>query len=299
VTRALEENTAPVLLQGGWQDRFPDPMIEQYTRLRRRGVEVGLTIGPWSHLEFSYRAAGQIAAESLSWLAVHLTGSSQEQRAAAVRIGVTGSDEWLDLPDWPPPAEEEVWYPQPDGGLGARPSGTGGRSSFTYDPADPTPAVGGRVLPPTPSGARDNRRLEGRADVLVFTTPPLSADRLVIGNPVVELVHHTDNPYADVFVRLCDVEPSGRSSNVSDGFRRLHPASADGGVAIRMEALAHRFQSGHRIRLQISGGAHPRYARHLGTAEDPATGTRLAPSRRSIEHGADGATRLVLPTRPR
>jgi putative CocE/NonD family hydrolase len=296
VTRALEESTAPVLLQGGWQDRFPDQMIEQYTRLRRRGVEVGLTIGPWRHVEFSYQAAGQVAAESLAWLAGHLSGSSPEPRAAPVRVSVTGSGEWLDLPDWPPSVEEQVLFLHADGGLdSARPS-SDGRSGFVYDPTDPTPAVGGRVLPPTPSGQRDNRALERRSDVLSFTTPALPEPRLVVGNPRVELVHHTDNPQADLFVRLCDVDPTGRSTNVSDGFRRLDPNTADGVVAIRLEALAHRFRPGHRIRLLVCGGAHPRYARHLGTPEDPTTSSRLAPSRRTIEHRADGATRLLLPT---
>jgi predicted acyl esterase len=117
----------------------------------------------------------------------------------------------------------------------------------------------------------------------------------VIGNPVVELMHFTDNPYADLFVRVCEVRKNGHSINMSDGFQRLEPDNANGTVRIRLEALAHRFQPGTRIRLQISGGAHPRYAWNLGTDGDPATSSRLAPSRRTISHGDKGLSRLLLP----
>ena len=96
------------------------------------------------------------------------------------------------------------------------------------------PAIGGR---------RDNRKLEGRADVVTFTSPPLSAPLEVLGNPVVEVVHETDNPYADLFVRLCEVGQDGRSINVSDGFRRLGPADANGTIMLRLDALAQNLKS--------------------------------------------------------
>jgi uncharacterized protein len=117
----------------------------------------------------------------------------------------------------------------------------------------------------------------------------------VIGVPVVELVHHTDNPNVDLFVRLCEVSAKGRSTNVSDGFRRLEPEKSSGGIQLPLDTLAHRFAPGTRIRLQVSGGAHPRYARNLGTDQDPATSTELAPSRRTICHGEGGFSRILLP----
>jgi predicted acyl esterase len=118
----------------------------------------------------------------------------------------------------------------------------------------------------------------------------------VIGNPVVELVHRTDNPHVDLFVRLCEVAEDGRSVNLSDAMQRLDPADANGTARLRLEAMAHRFVPGTRVRLQVSGGAHPRYARNLGTDEDPATGTTLASSHRSVAHGDGGFSRLILPT---
>ena len=114
-------------------------------------------------------------------------------------------------------------------------------------------------------------------------------------NPIVEVVHQTDNPYADLFVRVCEVRKNGRSINLSDGFQRLEPEASNGTISIRLDAMAHRFNPGVRIRLQVSGGAHPRYARNLGTNQDPATSSNVAPSRRKIFHGDGGYSRLSLP----
>jgi len=292
---ALERVDVPVLLQGGWQDRFLDQMIVQYEHLSRRGVEVGLSIGPWTHLESATKGAGILMAEALDWLAEHLAGTGHRRRPDPVRIHVTGAREWRWLPSWPPASDERVLYLQPGGGLDdARPEPDAGPTTFTYDPADPTPAVGGRIIDPRLGGRRDNRGLERRADVLTFTSRPLPTPLEVVGDPVVELVHRSDNPHADLFVRLCEVRKNGRSVNVSDGFRRMGPVDGSGTVRLGLDAVAHRFEAGASIRLQVSGGAHPRYARNLGTADDPATSTSLAPSRRTVFHGAGGFSRVLL-----
>jgi hypothetical protein len=293
---ALDRVAVPVLLQEGWQDRFVDQMIEQYEHLRRRGVEVALTVGPWTHVDVATKGVGLITDESLDWLADHLAGTGRGRRASPVRIFVTGIDEWRGMPDWPPATTDRVLYLQPHGQLAeSRPAEATDPSTFSYDPADPTPAIGGQVISPAIGGRRDNRKLEKRDDVLTFTSAALDQPLEVIGRPTVELVHRRDNPHADLLVRICEVTSSGRSVNLSDGFRRLTPESSDGTVRIRLDAMAHRFNPGTRIRLQISGGAHPRYARNLGTDEDPATGTRLVPSRRTIGHGDGGFSRLLLP----
>ena len=294
--QALDRVNVPVLLQDGWQDRFVEQMIEQYERLRSRGVDVGLTIGPWTHVEVATKGMGIVMGETLDWLAEHLAGTGRRQRPGPVHIFITGAREWRYLPDWPPATNQRVLYLHPHGELGdTQPTPTAGPSTFLYDPADPTPAVGGRVINPAIGGYRDNRKLEERDDVLTFTGPALNEPLEVIGNPVVELVHHTDNPYADLFVRLCEVGKNGRSINVSDAFQRLEPEKSTGTIRLQLDAMAHRFAPGSRVRLQISGGAHPRYARNLGTDQDPATSTELAASRRTIFHGDGGLSRIFLP----
>lgn len=295
--RAVERVDVPVLLHEGWQDRFLDQMIGEYDVLRRRGVDVALTIGPWTHIEAATKGAGILMAETLGWLAEHLAETGGRERPQPVRIFVSGAEEWRYLPEWPPGSNEHVLYLQPGGALASdRPPPTARPSVFTYNPAQPTPAVGGRVINPAIGGRRDNRRLEARDDVLTFTSRPLEHSLEVIGVPVVQLMHHTDNPYVDLFVRLCEVDRNGLSVNLSDGFRRLNSEETPGVIVLRLDAMAHRFSVGNRIRLQVSGGAHPRFARNLGTARDPATTTDLTLSRRWVCHGDGGLSRLILPS---
>ncbi|MBW0119198.1 CocE/NonD family hydrolase, partial [Pseudonocardia abyssalis] len=140
------------------------------------------------------------------------------------------------------------------------------------------------------AGVQDNAALEARSDVVVFTGEPLGADLEVVGEPTVELVHSTDNPYADVFVRLCDVDARGRSRNVTDVLLRLDPDRGSGPVRLVLDACAHRFAAGHRLRLLVAGGSHPRFARNLGTGEPAAESSRLVPSVHTL-----GGARLTLP----
>jgi putative CocE/NonD family hydrolase len=197
------------------------------------------------------------------------------------------------LPAWPPNSTEATWHPSDDGLL-ATTAPAGGQSTFRYDPHDPTPAVGGRRLA-ADAGVRNNAKLEARRDVLSFTTSELTTDLEFEGLPVVDVALSVDNPHADIFVRICDVDPRGRSHNISDAFDRLDPHPGAGEVrhlTVRLSPCAHRLLAGHRLRLQVSGGAHPQYARNLGTAEPLATGTSLKPACYTIHH-AD--TRLTLP----
>lgn len=132
--------------------------------------------------------------------------------------------------------------------------------------------------------------------MLAFTGAPLTDAIEVIGTPWLELAHNSDTPHADVFIRLSEVDPKGRSRNVSDGFVRIDPRQTDGVVRIELDPIAHRFRAGRRIRLLVAGGSHPRWERSLGTGEDPATSTRLAPSHRTIDLTR---SRLHLPVRDR
>ena len=165
------------------------------------------------------------------------------------------------------------------------------RRRFTYDPADPTPTVGGRLLAPV-GGYRKDNKLAERSDVLTFTADTLSQDVYVVGNPILELSHSCDNPHNDLFVRVSEVDAKGRSRNVSDGYRR---GTADSGsITIELDAVAHKFRAGSRIRVLVAGGSHPRFARNLGTGEPLSTGRRLRPATHTV-HVGDGVSRLRLP----
>jgi len=148
--------------------------------------------------------------------------------------------------------------------------------------------VGGRTLTGS-MGVQDNRDLETRPDVRAFTTDPLPTAVDVIGSPVLELAISVDTPNADVFVRLCDVDDHGHARNFSDHMHRLDPAVPVGEVhrlTLTLDPCFHRLRAGHRLRLLITGGAFPRFARAVDGA-----GT-LRPSRRTL-HCA--GSRLTLP----
>jgi putative CocE/NonD family hydrolase len=147
------------------------------------------------------------------------------------------------------------------------------------------------------AGPADNRRLEARPDVLSFTSDPQAADLEVIGPVRVRLHVQASVPYIDLHTRLCDVTPRGRSTNISDGIVRLIDASMDTPHAVEFDLwpVAHAFQRRHRIRLQVSGGAHPRYGRNHGTPEQFATSTRLQASDRTVLHDAQHPSAVWLP----
>ena len=293
VGEALDRTEIPVLLIGGWQDLFLEQTLAQYDSLKRRGVNVAMTVGSWTHTHVMAKGAPTVIRESLDWLDANLAGRGSTRSPVRIEVNATG---WLDMPEWPPAMPERVLYLQPTGRLGdSAPPDTAPASRFTYNPSDPTPTIGGRLLAPE-GGYRKDAKLAERPDVLCFTGDVLSADLYVVGTPVVELSHSCDNPYNDLFVRVSEVDAKGRSRNVSDGYRR---GAADSGVIrIELDATAHRFRAGSRIRVLVAGGSHPRFARNLGTSESLVTGRELIVATHTVHLGDGGASRLVLPAGP-
>ncbi|WP_107469567.1 CocE/NonD family hydrolase [Streptomyces mangrovisoli] len=282
----------PTSLISGWHDVYVDQTLRQYERLRRAGCDTALLIGPWTHTSALQRGWPEVFAESLAWLRAHLCADPSDLRPTAVRVHMGGANAWRDLADWPPPAAVGAWFPTADGHLTEQaPTDAAPVASFRYDPADPTPSLGGPLLSGT-AGPRDNRGLEARDDVLTFTGPPLTEPLDLLGPVLARLSVSTDTGYADVFTRLCDVDAQGRSVNVCDGLGRLRTTGdTPAQVTVAMSATAHRFAAGHRIRWQISGGAHPRYARPPGTGRPRVDATRFVPVRITVH--ADSA--LLLP----
>jgi uncharacterized protein len=152
-----------------------------------------------------------------------------------------------------------------------------------------TDSVGG-FLPGPGRRSQDNRILEARPDVLVYTSEPLGRDLEAMGPVEAQLWVRSRLGHADFFARLCDVEPSGRSVNVSDALLRISPGlpehEADGTLHLRTELwpTAYRFETGHRIRLQVASGAHPRLARNTGNSEPLSTATKLVAADQQVFH---------------
>jgi putative CocE/NonD family hydrolase len=147
----------------------------------------------------------------------------------------------------------------------------------------------------TGHGPRRNNDLEARADVLTFTGAPLDAPVDVVGPVSVRLRARGSGGYFDLFARLCDVDASGTSWNVCDGIRRISGGADWAGYTVAMSSTAYRFAPGHRIRLQVSGGAHPRFARNSGTADQLPTATRLVPVDIELSHAEATLSLPFLP----
>ena len=295
------EVEAPIVLMSGWYDIFLDWQLKDYQRLRAAGKQPTLLIGPWYHGQFS--SLGPMSRDTLTWLNVHLKGDTSRRRSSPVRLFIMGSKQWRDFDDWPPPVTAERWHLQPSGGFGPSVPPPSDPDRYRYDPADPTPSIGGNVLGAQQHmGARDNRALESRADVLVYTSPILAREVEIIGPVVADLYVKSSLEYTDFFARLCVVEKSGKSINLCDGILRLTPSGSgevgvDGIHRIQIELwpTAYHFQKGERLRLQVSSGAHPRFARNLGSGEPVATGTSMRVADQAVYHDPEHPSSILLP----
>lgn len=290
---AVPGTATPTTMVTGWWDLFLRGQLRDFTALQEAGRQVRITIGPWGHDTKALRA---MVADQVSWLNAHLNGDKAQLRRAPVRLHLQKADQWLDFDQWPPPETKPtplylsrslVWDatdvpPNTD------------PATFTYDPLDPTPTVGGPLLSPGKGGQRDNTRIEQRDDVAVLTSAPLDGDLDLIG-PVAATIHvRTSTGQGDLFIRLCDVDRDGVSRNVTDGILRIR----DEGVVraeIEMHPTAYRFLRGHRLRVMLAGGAFPRFARNHGTGEPAGQAVASRRTRFEILRDEDHPSAIHLP----
>jgi len=292
--------TVPVSSIGGWYDIFLPGQLRDFRALQEAGRPARLTVGPWTHLSQDPIPVR----EALEFGLAHARGEEPPARGP-VRLYVMGQDAWRDFDSWPPPGyQPRPFYLQPGGALTGEVPAASAPDRYRYDPADPTPAAGGVRMVRRGAGRVDNTALEARPDVLTYTTAPLASDTEVIGEVSARIWFASSLANADVFVRLCDVDADGRSWNVCDGLTSVSelPGTAETSgeatqVSVRLWATAYRFKRGHRIRVQVSSGAFPRYARNPGTGEPKVTATRLLAADQAVFHDPEHASAITLPVR--
>lgn len=296
--RSLGRISAAVHLVAGWYDIFLPQQLADYSDLLATGRSPYLTVLPRHHT--APAIAYEAVREGLWWFDAHLKGRQELLERRAVRLALMGSREWHEMDFWPPPARNARLFLRAGGHLADAP-GPGEPSRYTFDPRDPTPAVGGPVLSPA-GGPRDQRPVEARPDVLTFTSEPLPADLDVIGHVRLELFARSSLPHTDFVGRLCDVAPDGRSINVCEGLLRVAPGVGEplpgGGLRLEIDmwATARRFRAGHRIRLHVCSGAHPRWGVNSGDGRPLADGAPAGlVAEQTIFHDPDRPSALVLP----
>jgi putative CocE/NonD family hydrolase len=296
------EKVPPASFIGGWYDLFLKAQVDDYEALRRAGRTARLTIGPWTHASPALFA--ETVRDGPRWFDSQLGPDPEARQEAPVRLFVMGSRTWREFSLWPPAGETERWYlgrggtllpTAPDEHCDSTPD------RYHYNPNDPTPAVGGPSLNMTTAGRKDQRRRESRRDVLTYTSPVLTEDLTVIGPLTASLYVRSSLEHTDFFVRLCDVTAKGKSHNLSDGIVRLAPGGQDqrreDGVTkldIALWPTANTFRAGHRIRLQVSSGAHPLFNRNAGTGEPLATGANLRSADQEVFHDAEHPSSITL-----
>jgi putative CocE/NonD family hydrolase len=298
-THRLGPRTPPNHFISGWYDFMIDQLLRDYETLVLAGQHPYLTVGPWFHVSPDLQR--ESFRETLSWFDAHLRGVQSRLREYPVRIYVTGLEAWCDFESYPPSTPDmQIWHLHPGQVLSQRPVHASPPDAYRYDPMKPTPNLGGAIFAFTGAGPVDNALLEKRSDVLTYSSEPLFTPVTIIGNVRVTLYARASLPEADFFVRLCDVDQSGRSINISDGFIRMTsaaPAMPDDiwKISIKLHATAHTFMRNHRLRIIVASGAHPRYARNTGTDEPVATATRLVPVDIEIFHDPERPTAIHLP----
>ena len=242
-----------------------------------------------------------------------------EDRYAKVRYFLMGEDGWRNAEDWPPAEVEPMTLylgsagnansAAGDGRLTADAGGDGDEADrFVYDPGSPVPTHGGAFccMGEHEPGSFDQRGIEARADVLVYTTEPFAEPLAVVGSIDVILHVSSDAPDTDFTVKLVDVHPDGRAFNLDDtilrmryreGFDRDVRMEAGKVYEVRLGPLAtaNVFGAGHRLRIEISSSNFPRYDRNLNTGGNNYDESEWRVARNAVHHSPEHPSRIVLP----
>lgn len=176
---------------------------------------------------------------------------------------------------------------------------------YTYDPQTPVATVGGRELS-LPSGPRDQRTVESRPDVLVFTSEPLQQPLEVVGHVKAVLHVASDAPDTDFIVRLCDVYPDGRSYNITEGVLRMRYRESRSRERLMQPEQVYRvevdlwttamvFNTGHRLRVHVTSSSAPGYDPNPNTGDPFRADTRARPARNTVYCDAQRVSYLLLP----
>jgi hypothetical protein len=329
----------PALHVGAWYDIFLGGTLRNYVGLKknaatedaRKGQRLLVTIGGHAgdgrkigELDFGPEAVKNEEEEiTLAWYDYLFKGMKNSfATSKPVKIFVMGTNQWREEDDWPLVRAQATKYFLHSEGAANSTRGAGWLSTsapgkepadkYTYDPADPAPTVGGPLccdsdhLAP---GPRDQRKVEDRKDVLVYSTAPLEHDAEVTGPVRLEFFASSSAVDTDFTAKLVDVYPDGTAINLTEGILRaryrdsqekatlltpgqVYPLSID------LWATSNVFRAGHRIRLEVSSSNFPRFDRNLNTGEPAASSDKLVPATNTIAHDKEHPSALILPVVP-
>jgi putative CocE/NonD family hydrolase len=340
VNRHAPSVSVPMLHVTSWYDIFGEggrtayQSISANSRFEKARNGQRLIIGPWGHLlpysvpssrgtgdmDFGPTALIDLNETLLRWFDFWLkdvqNGIMEEP---PVTVFTLGENRWQNLSAWPPSNMRQVPYYLHsqkganslggDGTLETVPPDSENVDTFTYDPDDPVPSLGGNNLA-IDMGIQDQRPVEARQDVLIYTSEPLEYPLEITGPVTVSLWASSSAVDTDFSAKLIDVRPDGYAQNLVDGILRARyresasaPRLMEAGkpyqFTIDLWATSNVFLPGHRIRLEISSSNFPRFDRNLNTGEAFGEGTRGIAARQTVFHQRDMASCVLLPVIPR
>ncbi len=328
----------PVLIVAAWYDLFQDGSIRNYVGIRHGGGSqaarsgVRMIIIPGGHAGFDRKVGevdfGQDSVLDLDgfqyrWYDHLMKGvDNGVDREKPVRIFVMGRNAWRDEDDWPlARAVETRFYLHSagkanslggDGALTASSPAAEPSDAYACDPENPVPTLGGSVLGDTgnfPPGPLDQRKVEGRPDVLVYTTQAFEKDVEVIGPVSLELYVSSSAPDTDFTGKLVDVGPDGTARNLTDGILRARYRTSMARAELMVPGTVYKlrvdlwstanvFLAGHRLRLEVASSNFPRFDRNPNTGASPeAAGTGVVATN-VVYHDRDHPSALVVPVIP-
>ena len=346
VAERLHDVDVPICQQAAWYDPYAKSMFGLYNGMCTRGrseharKNQKIYVVPWTHhipegsrlgdLDFGPHAYVDLNQEDLRWFDYWLKGiDTGIMDEPPIKIFVMGANQWRYEKEWP--LARTVFTPyylhsqgranslHGNGTLSPDPPASEPPDQFDYDPDKPVPTFGGNnstwtmmkfAAEPVYPGPLDQRTIERRDDVLVYTTPELDADLEVTGPLEVTLYAASSASDTDFTAKLVDVYRDGRAIHIAEGILRaryrksfertemLQPGEVDE-FRISLAPTSNVFLKGHRLRLEISSSNFPRFDRNLNTGEDMATGTTWQIAHQTVLHNARYPSHIVLPVIPR
>jgi putative CocE/NonD family hydrolase len=336
VDHRFSELTAPAFLTAGWYDFFLEGQLRDFALIQKAAVpgvrgRTKLLIGPWNHAFFNGNQQRygirqgrlelvpfEFVRLTKEWYDYSLKGIANGwDRRPPVRVYVLGQNMWRDEQEWPPArATHRPYFLHSrgnaqtligDGSLDlSPPTNAEPPDSFVFHPTNPVPTLGGSHGLPAACGPADQRAIEQRPDVLVYSTAPLAGPLLVMGPVSVRLFAASTASDTDFTAKLVDVFPDGQALIICEGVIRaryrngldqpeLLPRGETCALEIAVGNTAVQFQPGHRVRLEISSSNFPRYDPNPNTGTEVAAERNPVPATQRVAHNPEFPSALILP----
>lgn len=325
----------PIIHVAGWYDIQLEGGLSAFSNLQAHHHNQKLFVGPWGHWTWGHRDVGDLQFPinaymndvefrdiDLAWYDYWLHDSANGITEPKVTFYLMGDCDtqdttlwnfWVEADTWPLPEIQHInYYVREDGLLDTTPPTATAIDTFLYDPGDPCPSYGGKESWYLGHGCGpiDNQPIEGRPDVLLFSTPVLTQPLCVIGTIWFTLYGASDCYDTDWTIRVTDVYPDGRSILITDGIlmaRHRHGFDIEDSLSpgipdtfhIDVGSTANVFAPGHRLRVIISSSNYPRFEKNPNTGapfqrNDP----NYITATNSVYRTSTMASHLILPVYP-